>query len=815
MCENTSNKMKDAFDSISTSKGVEKAISHQIKALEKAKVQAEKYEKQLDEVNEKLRVLESEAYSNANLGFYNDTPRKIQDRADASLIENKDYQKLLNQSIDLEDKWRRQNDLIKEAEQNVTLLEGKMNSLNGTDISGWSSRFKSSISNVLSKLGEMYPAFGRVRSVISGIGEAFGRVTTKVTAIKNKVMSLIPSFNKAKASGKGFGSTVALSAEKGIKRLIKMGLAVFGVRSAFMAVRKAINLALESNKEASSKISGMWQSIANVISPIITTVVDGMAKILSYINSIYKAFSGKDLFKSVNKGAENAANSTSELAKNAKEAKRQLAGFDEMQILSDSTSNGNSSGGGNSDEAGKHFDVESFDVSAIKKKLDKLFEPLKKAWSKYGKKFTDSLKKALTEIHNLIKSIGKSFEEVWTNGTGELTCSLILEILTNITGIVGNLASKFTIAWNKAGTGTNIIQNLWNLLNNVLKIVTSITEGFEQISSGIDFSPLLKAIEDITKLLSDLSGLASKFVEDTINSLSNADFSRAGKSLSDGISGMFNLVTEFIMDIDWLSVGMNIGKFISNGIGHLIEYLSGINWLDIAVSIITFLGKAIGSLGELLFGFFVGLFRDAFNGIVNWIGNNASSLWNGFLNGWTNLNPKLSIAVKLAQTASELWNTFKKGIKDWSVSISNKLSTSASTLWKNLKDGWNKLKNKVLNISFSISEIIGDIKSWLNKNFITKANKYLPSFMQIPKLARGGIVNTPTQFIAGEAGKEAVLPLQNNTGWMDELADKIAERVYTNDNQGNMTIILKVGDQEFYRWLINMQRKNNLIMNGG
>ena len=48
--------------------------------------------------------------------------------------------------------------------------------------------------------------------------------------------------------------------------------------------------------------------------------------------------------------------------------------------------------------------------------------------------------------------------------------------------------------------------------------------------------------------------------------------------------------------------------------------------------------------------------------------------------------------------------------------------------------------------------------------------------MSIPRLARGGIVNNPGRgvpLIAGEAGREAVLPLENHTEWMDILADKI------------------------------------------
>ena len=43
----------------------------------------------------------------------------------------------------------------------------------------------------------------------------------------------------------------------------------------------------------------------------------------------------------------------------------------------------------------------------------------------------------------------------------------------------------------------------------------------------------------------------------------------------------------------------------------------------------------------------------------------------------------------------------------------------------------------------------------------------------VPKLAKGGIISKPTQAIIGEAGKEVVMPLENNTEWIDMLADRL------------------------------------------
>jgi hypothetical protein len=48
---------------------------------------------------------------------------------------------------------------------------------------------------------------------------------------------------------------------------------------------------------------------------------------------------------------------------------------------------------------------------------------------------------------------------------------------------------------------------------------------------------------------------------------------------------------------------------------------------------------------------------------------------------------------------------------------------------------------------------------------------------QIPLLARGGIVDHPTLALIGERGKEVVMPLENNTGWISDLANTIGSVV--------------------------------------
>ena len=52
----------------------------------------------------------------------------------------------------------------------------------------------------------------------------------------------------------------------------------------------------------------------------------------------------------------------------------------------------------------------------------------------------------------------------------------------------------------------------------------------------------------------------------------------------------------------------------------------------------------------------------------------------------------------------------------------------------------------------------------------------LLSAPQIPYLAKGGIIEQPTMAMLGEQGKEAIVPLENNTEWIDKLADRLGQQ---------------------------------------
>ena len=79
----------------------------------------------------------------------------------------------------------------------------------------------------------------------------------------------------------------------------------------------------------------------------------------------------------------------------------------------------------------------------------------------------------------------------------------------------------------------------------------------------------------------------------------------------------------------------------------------------------------------------------------------------------------------------------------------------------------------------SQKDVQKDIKKF-NNGILSSFNYSLNPSINTPALATGGIVSSPTLAMVGEAGKEAIMPLENNTEWLDQLADKLSSKMGRN-----------------------------------
>lgn len=248
-----------------------------------------------------------------------------------------------------------------------------------------------------------------------------------------------------------------------------------------------------------------------------------------------------------------------ETKKKAQELKGALMGFDEINTLSSAEDNPDysydkqkpdkqplQSADSLDDVPGTNFNVpdgEQFGgaiaaANALKKILADLFKPMQEAWDKYGKRVIDAWKYALREVGGLIKAIGKSFMEVWTNGTGAVFIGNILKLLADVLNIIGDIAKAFKDAWNDGGRGTKLIQTIFDAFNSILNLLHSIATSFRSAwNDGTGQAIAANLLDIFTNIFKTIGNLADQF-----NKAWNAG--NVGKSIFSGILGIVNVVLD-------------------------------------------------------------------------------------------------------------------------------------------------------------------------------------------------------------------------------------------------------------------------------
>ena len=119
-----------------------------------------------------------------------------------------------------------------------------------------------------------------------------------------------------------------------IKKVGKWALAIFGDRSAYMFVRQSASTLSQYNEKIASDLEYIRFALASSLQPIIEGLIQLAYKLLSYVNYIAQAWFGVNLF------ANASAKSMEKGAKSAEKMKKSLTGFDEMNVLQDTSASG-------------------------------------------------------------------------------------------------------------------------------------------------------------------------------------------------------------------------------------------------------------------------------------------------------------------------------------------------------------------------------------------------------------------------------------------------------------------------------------------
>ena len=147
--------------------------------------------------------------------------------------------------------------------------------------------------------------------------------------------------------------------------------------------------------------------------------------------------------------------------------------------------------------------------------------------------------------------------------------------------------------------------------------------------------------------------------------------------------------------------------------------------------------------------------RQVFSGVVAWFGSIFGQAWQAVKN-------------KFAGWAS-FWGGLWKTISNKFSAIGTKI---ASAIGGAVRSGVNGVISRIESIINSAVSIINGAINLINK--IPGVSVGHVSTVSFPRLAKGGVLNGAQTVIAGEAGPEAIIPLDKLFAQMDKMADRMA-----------------------------------------
>ena len=210
--------------------------------------------------------------------------------------------------------------------------------------------------------------------------------------------------------------------------------------------------------------------------------------------------------------------------------------------------------------------------------------------------------------------------------------------------------------------------------------------------------------------------------------------------------------------------------------------------------------------------------NSAFEKVGSWFGDRWNDIKDGVKEADAWFGEKFESAKEKTQNPfqkigswfSERWNDIQNALKEipnWFKNLFNDAMENAKSI---VKSGIDKLKS-FFNFDWSLPKI--KLPHFNISGSFSLNPPRIPSF-SVDWYARGGVFNSPSIIGVGEAGQEAVMPLERNTGWISTLAQKVAERMPVNNAPTGYSlpagdIVIQIAGHEFGRVAIQEINKEH------
>ncbi|MEG7604120.1 phage tail protein [Enterococcus faecalis] len=302
---------------------------------------------------------------------------------------------------------------------------------------------------------------------------------------------------------------------------------------AISGLAKNLFAAFRTNEQFSNSLNQIKVNLMTAFYPIYTAILPAVNTLMNALATLTGQFAAfiASIFGTTYQAAKTGASGlyddiqaledTGDAAEKTKEKvkklERVLMGFDEINKLS---LNNDKEDGSSLDKPNKpstDFGAATGDyqppawMKNFKNLLKDFFKPFQDAWNNQGKKVIDAWNYALKEVIGLAKAIGKSFMEVWTNGTGQRFIENLLILLADVLNIIGDIAGAFRRAWEDDGRGTALIQSIFDMWNSILELLHSVATAFRDAwNDGTGESIAANILEIYTNIFKTIGNIADQ-----------------------------------------------------------------------------------------------------------------------------------------------------------------------------------------------------------------------------------------------------------------------------------------------------------------
>ena len=409
-----------------------------------------------------------------------------------------------------------------------------------------------------------------------------------------------------------------------------------------------------------------------------------------------------------------------------------------------------------------------------------------------------------------------SATKLWTAAQWLLNAAMSANPIALVVIAIAALVAAFVVLWNKSEAFRNFWIGLWDKVKAVASTAWEAITGF--FSAAWD---TIKAVWDVVLGYFQTLWVGIQTTFSVVSEVLSGFFTAAWNAIKaiwdfvvgyyqgiwNGIKAVFSVVKDVLLGFfksAWdtikavWDVVLNYYKTLWEGIKKIFSVVKNVlggffkaAWTAIRIVWDNVKGyfqtvwNNIKTIFSVVKSVLTGNFSDAWDGIKS-IWNNVSSyfqgIWDGIksifsgVSGW--FQSTFQAAWDAIKNVFSNFGSFFQGLWDTiSSTFSNLGSNIADAIGGAVKSGLNGVISMIENTINNAIGLINGAIGLINK--LPGVSVGTVGELSLPRLAKGGIINGATTAVIGEDGREAVVPLENNTEWLDIIADKLYDRLNT------------------------------------